>query len=135
MDQPTWNLAEEIGGEARLIELMTRFYDRLFEDMMIGFFFVGKDKEHLIHSQIEYVSARLGDRGGEYTGPPIRKAHVKMPILVGHFDRRHQLLKEVLEEFGVPEHVRKAWLELDLSLRDLVVRGGAEARDEILRDQ
>ena len=131
-DKTTWNLATELGGPARLEALITRFYDRLFDDMMIGFFFTGKDKTSLIASQIDYVQAHLGDKSHTYTGPPIRKAHAHLPILVGHFDRRHQILKEVLHEFDAPQHVVSAWLELDQSLRDLVVRTGDKARQEIL---
>ncbi|MBA2664996.1 MAG: group 1 truncated hemoglobin [Bradymonadaceae bacterium] len=132
---PDWELVEELGGEQRLHELMTRFYDRLFADMMIGFFFTGLDKAHLVDSQISYIRARLGGSRTSYEGPPIRKAHQHLPILVGHFDRRHQILKEVLTEYQLADHVRDAWLGLDASLRDLIVRTGNDARERMLKDQ
>jgi hemoglobin len=131
-DDRSWSLTEEVGGAGRLRALVTRLYDRFFDDMLIGFFFEGHDKERLIDSQIEYVRARLGDEDVRYTGPSIRRAHLELPILSGHFDRRHQILTEVLEEFEVPARVRDAWLELDRSLRPLVLRTGSEAVDEIL---
>lgn len=129
--QTGWDVIEEVGGRARMEALMRAFYDRLFDDLMIGFFFAMSDKEALIASQIDYVHAHLGSRQGRYQGPPIRQAHQKMPILVGHFDRRHQILIEVLEEFEVPEHVREAWLGLDRAMRDLVIRQGDQARQEM----
>ena len=135
MSEESWILSEELGGADKLEAVIARLYDRLFTDMMIGFFFAGKDKAELIRSQITYVEAHLGARGMSYEGPSIRKAHAHLPILVGHFDRRHQILREVLEEFSVPEHVATAWLELDASLRDFVVGMGGKARDQILRDQ
>lgn len=126
---PTWNLAQDVGGDAALLKILQDFYDRLYADMMIGFFFQPHDKAHLVQSQFHYVSAHLGDRSGTYSGPSIRNAHHKLPILSGHFDRRHQILLAVLREHEVPAHVQEAWVGFDLSLRDFVVREGKKARD------
>lgn len=126
----TWNLVEELGGEERFRELLTDFYDRLFDDIIIGFLFAESDKSALVESQMAWSSARLGDRSGSYEGPTIRGSHVDLPITSGMFDRRHQILREVLEEWDVPEHVRDAWLELDQSLRSNVVRWGKDVRSE-----
>lgn len=140
MQSCDWNLIEELatetqGGEERLLAMMVRFYDLQFADLMIGFLFFGKDKLHLAKSQAEYVSARLGQNRTRYEGPPIRKAHLRVPILIGHFNRRLVLLEQVFEEFDVPVHVREAWLSLDTSLRDLVVRTGQGARESLLDNQ
>ncbi len=110
---------------------MRDFYDRIFDDVIIGFLFANSDKEALIDSQFHYVTSVLGDRSGEYGGPTIRAAHKELPILPGQFDRRHMLLKLVLLEYGVPDHVTQAWLELDTSLREFVVNMGATKRDEL----
>jgi hemoglobin len=128
-DDPTWSLTDEVGGARRLREMMTAFYDRLFADPIIGFLFQGHDKERLVDRQVEYVRARLGNEDVDYGGTPIRQAHRELPITVGHFDRRHQILRELLREHDVPDEVREAWLELDSALRELVVRTGGEARD------
>lgn len=126
----SWRLAEEVGGNARLHEILTDFYDRLFDDALIGFLFQGHDKRHLIEMQAEYLRARLGDADVDYTGEPIRAAHDDLPITVGHFDRRHAILEDVLADWEMPDRVREAWLELDQTLRDLVVRTGEEAREK-----
>ncbi|WP_158542731.1 group I truncated hemoglobin [Lujinxingia litoralis] len=126
-----WDVIEEVGGAERMEAMMRAFYDRLFDDLMIGFFFMKSDKEALIASQIAFVHAHLGSRQGDYAGPPIRRAHQQMPILVGHFDRRHQILREVLDAFSVPEHVKEAWLGLDRAMRDMVIRQGDQAREEL----
>lgn len=127
-----WDIVDEVGGAARMEAMMNRFYDRLFADLLIGFFFEGSDKEALVASQIAYVHAHLGSRDGNYEGPSIRKAHADLPILVGHFDRRHQILREVLVEFEVPERARQAWLALDRAMRDMVINQGAQRRDDLL---
>lgn len=130
-----WDLIEELGGEEAAEALMGAFYDRLFEDVMIGYFFTGKDKEALAQSQLAYLRANLGGRKGAYVGLSIRKAHAKMAILPGHFDRRHQILRELLEEFGVVEHVKRAWWELDERMRPMVLRQGGEAWAEAVEAQ
>ena len=127
-----WDIIEEVGGGAAMESLMREFYDRLFDDMIIGFLFDHSDKEALIASQIDYIHAHLGSRQGRYEGPSIREAHRDLPILVGQFDRRHQILGEVLQEFEVPERVRQAWLNLDQAMREMVINQGAQRRDEIL---
>lgn len=59
------------------------------------------------------------------------EAHRGLPILAGHFDRRHVLLKETLERHDVPQHVREAWLDLDQRLRPLILKKGRAAADEL----
>lgn len=131
-----WSLLEECGGEARLRALLQDFYDTLYNDVFIGFFFLPHDKQSLIEHQLHYVIHHLGKRPGADTFPPyegrsMREAHQKIPILAGHFDRRHVLLKETLERHDVPEHVREAWLELDQRLRPLILKKGRAAADEL----
>ncbi len=129
MSETNWDVIEEVGGEACMEKLMREFYDRLFDDVFVGFFFRNSDKEHLIRSQIAYVHANLGSRRGTYEGPSIRKAHEDLPILAGHFDRRHTILTQVLDDFDVPEHVQKAWLSLDRAMRPMVLKQGKQARE------
>lgn len=111
---------------------MRVFYTRIFADTMIGFMFADVELDAIVAHQVQYTRARLGNEKVRYQGKPIRAAHQPFPILSGHFNRRHQMLKEVLREFDVPEHVFAAWIELEQSLRDLVVRTGGEARDKML---
>jgi hemoglobin len=134
-DAPSWNLADAVGGLERLERIVTDFYERVFEDPIIGFFFDDSDLEHIVEMQVEYLRARLGTEDVEYTGESIRRAHDDLPILDGHFDRRHQILKDVLDEYEIPDEVHDAWIELDASLRDLVLRTGESARDEMLDDE
>ena len=73
----------------------------------------------------------LGDPGASYTGKSIPDAHAALPILPGHFDRRHTLLAQVLEAHAVPDEVRQTWLRLDQGLRSSVLRVGRERADEL----
>jgi hemoglobin len=121
------SLFDEIGEEP-LRRVMRAFYDRLFEDPMIGFLFAGKDKAKLVEHQVWFTARFLGGPS-RYEGRSIPDAHAALPILPGHFDRRHQILREVLEAHAVPAAVRDEWLRVDQSLRYAVIKSGADARE------
>ena len=118
---------EAIGGEDKVRAVLRSLYDRLFVDPMVGFLFAGKDKERIVEQQLSFTCRFLGGPQ-RYTGKPLPEAHAALPLLPGHFDRRHHLLAMVLEQQGVPEEVRGAWLRIDESLRPSVLAAGDEAR-------
>jgi len=121
------SLFDEVGGEAGLRRVLRTLYDRLFDDLMIGFFFAGKDKEKLIEHQLWFTARFLGGPS-RYEGRSLPDAHASLPILPAHFDRRHQILREVLEAEHVPQAVRDEWLRVDQSLKHAIVKSGEEAR-------
>src|SRR5262245_50178756 len=96
-------------GDAELRRVLTDFYDRVFADVMIGFFFSGRDKARLIDKEWE-LTARLLGADVEYTGKPLREAHGAFPIMGGHFDRRLRILEATLADHHVDPEVRDAWL-------------------------
>ncbi len=122
------SLYEDIGGEAGLRRVLQSLYDRLFEDLMVGFLFAGKDKQKLIEHQLWFTARFLGGPG-RYEGKSIPDAHAALPLLSGHFERRHHLLRQVLTEHAVPAHVMTEWLRVDESLRTAVLKSGAAARE------
>ena len=122
----TW--VETVGGEEQAWALLRDFYDRLFADLFVGFLFAPHDKERLVESQYAWLGANLGRRIAPYRGPSLRKSHAHLPILPGHFDRRHTILRQTLEDHGVPEELREEWLALDRTLRDTILGWGKKAR-------
>ncbi|MGA2451297.1 MAG: group 1 truncated hemoglobin [Polyangiaceae bacterium] len=118
---------ELAGGEAGLRTVLTRLYDRAFDDPIIGFLFVGKDKARIVEGQVAFTAAFLGGPRG-YRGRPLPEAHAQLPLLPGHFDRRHRLLEEVLCDQGVHESVRRQWLDVDEGLRGSVLAACQTAR-------
>jgi hemoglobin len=123
---------EAIGGEAGVRGVLQALYDQLFVDPIVGFLFEGKDKAHLVEAQVAFTSAFLGGPA-RYTGKPLPEAHAHLPLLAGHFDRRHWLLAETLRARGVPDEVRAAWLRIDESLRPSVLAAGEDARERTRR--
>lgn len=116
-------LLAEIGGMAGLDGLITDFYDRLFDDVMIGFMFWGKDKARLIRHEVQFTARMLGARVA-YEGEPVARAHAKLPIMGGMFNRRLKILENVLDDHDVPESVREIWLGHTERLRAAILGKG-----------
>ena len=121
------SLYDDMGGEPALRVVLRDLYDRLFVDPMVGFLFEGKDKEKLIEHQLRFTARFLGGPSA-YEGKSMPDAHAHLPLLAGHFDRRHHLLRQVLAAHAVPENVANEWLRVDQSLRTAVLKSGEEAR-------
>ena len=109
-------LFDRIGAE-RLRAVLTDFYGRVFGDVMIGFMFRGKDRQHLVDREYELTAALLGAPGVTYTGRPMRTAHAQHTIFGGQFERRLQILRETLRDHGVDPDVQQAWIDHQLALR------------------
>lgn len=118
---------ETLGGEASVRAVLEALYDQLFDDPMVGFLFEGKDKAQIVDAQVALTCAFLGGPQ-RYEGRPLPEAHAKLPLLAGHFDRRHWLLAQTLRARGVPESAAEEWLRIDQALRSSVLAAGEEAR-------
>jgi hemoglobin len=122
-------LFDRIGADA-LRAVLSDFYGRVFSDVMIGFMFSGKDRQHLIDREYELTAALLGAPGVTYTGRPMRAAHAQHTIFGGQFERRLQILRETLRDHGVDPDVQQAWIDHQLALRDQITRDrGSECDD------
>jgi hemoglobin len=120
---------ERIGGDA-LREVIRDFYDRVFGDVMIGFLFVGKDKQRLIQLEWELAARMLGAKDVTYTGRSMRVAHARSPIFGGHFERRLQILRETMRDHGVDPEVERVWIEHAQALRSQITTDqGSECKD------
>jgi hemoglobin len=122
------SLYDDMGGEPALRRVLQVLYDRLFADVMVGFLFAGKDKAQLIEHQVWFTARFLGGPS-RYEGKSIPDAHAALPLLPGHFDRRHHLLAQTLAERSVPAHVAEEWLRVDAMLKSAVLKSGEEARE------
>ncbi len=110
---------EQIGGEIALRAIIDEFVERVFADTMIGFLFQRASKERIKRFEYEHAAELLGAKVA-YTGRDLAEAHSRHPILGGHFARRRQILKNVLEKHAVPAAVIAHWLAEVDALRELV---------------
>ena len=94
----------------------------MYADVMIGFFFRNVPKKRIKELEYQHAAAFLGSPV-PYRGRTLDQAHGTHPILIGHFNRRKQILKNVLQENGIPSDVIDAWMAHTDNLKNEVMRG------------
>src|SRR5690349_21101961 len=114
------SLYENLGGEKTLAKIIDAFVDRCFADPMIGFLFASADRKRIKAMEFQHAAEHLG-ADMKYEGRPIEKIHQAHPIREGHFNRRRQILSDVLQEFGVSSEIRTAWLDHQEQLKSQIV--------------
>ncbi len=108
-------------GEDRIRVIVRRFYDRLAADVMVGFYFAGKDVAVIADRQTHFLLKAFG-LTTSYEGLPPSSAHGKLaPILSGHFDRRLQILDETLKSENLSTPEREAWVGFENAFRGAIV--------------
>ena len=110
---------ERLGGEAGLRMIVDDFVERMFGDVMIGFFFRNADKRRIQEFEFQHAAEHLGGPV-RYAGRPLRQAHAAHPIMGGQFARRKELLRKTLIDHGAPAEVIDAWLAHTEALRDQI---------------
>ena len=119
---------ERIGGEPALRAIIDDFVDRMFDDVMIGFFFRDASRERIKEMEFQHAAEHLG-ADIEYGGRPLRAAHAKHRIMGGQFERRKKILADTLAAHGVPPEVIDGWLAHVESLRgEITGDPGSECR-------
>lgn len=119
--EPSPSLFSLMGGEPALRAVIDDFIERVFADVMIGFFFAKADKARIKSKEYELAAALLGAEVS-YSGRGLPEAHAAHPIMGGHFDRRSTLLKETLADHRVPGAVVEAWLEHSERMRGSITQ-------------
>lgn len=117
-DPEMWAALRE--GE-RLIEILTDFYDRVFEDAQLAPYFRGVTKRRLIEKVYSFMR-HLFTGEKIYFGDWPRNAHHWMVISDELFDHREQLMEACLRRHGLPEHLIRRWRALEESFRPDVVK-------------
>jgi len=121
LSEPLKKLYLEIGSEARLLDLLIEFYKKMSDDVLLGFFFSGKDIDHIARQQQMFFLRAVGVNQ-VYEGKSPRAAHRKIaPILKGHFDRRMVLLRETLSNAALTEENIKTWIDFEEQFRKSIV--------------
>jgi truncated hemoglobin YjbI len=115
-------LYQNAGGEAGLTRILRDFYRRMSVDILIGFFFEGKDLDHIADQQRAFLTRAMG-AAPSYSGKAPAQAHDELPpILAGHFDRRLRVLEETLRAHGLSEEDIRTWVRFESAFRDAIVK-------------
>ena len=110
-----------LGGFSQLIIILDEFYTRLLSDILVGYIFKSFDRQKLITDQAEFVNRSLGGPHRDYEPRNLKQIHRPLKITSGHFDRRHQILKDVLDQYEVESDIKKMWLDLDLKFKAVII--------------
>lgn len=113
---------ERLGGEAALQGHVAAYVDRFFQDLIIGFFFEGKDRDRIVRFETQLAASHLGGPQS-YEGRPLGATHAALRINAGHFRRRLAILRHVLAERGVPSEVIDHWITFERGLEAVVTNG------------
>ena len=110
-------------GEARVRSIVLDFYARMEKDVMIGFFFTGRDIPSIAAKQTEFLLRAMGATPS-YSGKAPADAHTALPpILTGHFDRRLKILEEALSAAGLTHEQVLVWIGFENAFRNAIVSG------------
>jgi truncated hemoglobin YjbI len=109
------------GRKERLIEFLDDFYKSMANDVMIGFFFAGKNLHEIAIQQANFLWRAAGI-SESYSGKPPATAHLGLaPILYGHFDRRLRILESQLKRLGLTDDEIASWIALENAFRSAIV--------------
>ena len=89
--------------------------------LLLGYIFKPFDRQKLITDQAEFVNRSLGGPHRDYEPRNLKQIHRPLKITSGHFDRRHQILKDVLDQYEVESDIKKMWLDLDLKFKAVII--------------
>lgn len=116
------SIFHKLGGESRLEEILLDFYHRMKSDILIGYFFEGKDIHQIAQHQKRFLMAAMGVLL-PYSGKLPGQAHESLPdILPGHFDRRLIILKETLQSHHLNDQDIQTWLDFEEAFRPVLVK-------------
>ena len=121
IEKPELRALGQTLGELRIREIIRGFYAKMASDVMIGFFFTGRNLDQIAEMQSLFLFRAMGIRLS-YTGKSPADAHSDLPpILTGHFDRRLKLLDEHLTQEGLSAAQRATWIGFENAYRDSIV--------------
>lgn len=113
---------EIAGGEPVIRSIVHRFVDRVFDDVIIGFHFTGKDRAAVKQHEYQHAAAVLGAPVA-YTGRPIVPLHRPMKINGGQFRRRLALLRQEIQRAGIPAEIEELWLAAQRAMESRITDG------------
>jgi truncated hemoglobin YjbI len=119
--EPLMKKSTERDG-VELDDVVAAFVHRMANDLIIGFFFEGRDLARIILHERELLGVHLGQESA-YTGRALGGVHKPLGINRGHFKRRHAILRNVCDEMGVEAAIVARWIHKEEQLEPLITTG------------
>lgn len=89
-------------------------------------FFEGHNQASIEARQTQFMAEKMGG-DTPYSGKDMRMAHRQMYITPELFELRHQLLRQAIQEAGVPHDLARRWLQIDAAFYRHIVKGSIES--------
>ncbi len=106
------SMLDAIGGLTVMERIHTTFYDKVYAHPWLGKFFEGHDQRAIELRQTQFMAEKMGG-DMPYPGKDLPLAHRRMYITEELLKVRQALLREAIEEAGLPEPLIERWLRID----------------------
>lgn len=116
----TNSIYDEIGGFAKLRNIITSFYDNVLEIDELATLFEGANMERLIDHQTKFFTSLLGGPIS-FTDDEIKHAHMRLNINSERFEMTKDCLEDTLNDFDLSDEHVKAILAAFEGKRELIV--------------
>jgi len=120
------SLLELVGGIATLQRVHKIFYDKVYADPWLGKFFAGRNQESIENRQTDFMAEKMGG-ATKYIGKDPYMAHRAFFITEELFELRSNLLRESLNEFGMPAHLIERWIKIDNAFKSKIVKDSIQS--------
>jgi ferredoxin-NADP reductase/ferredoxin/truncated hemoglobin YjbI len=118
---PDPEMWQALNNGALMLDILTSFYTRVFEDELLSPYFHGVTRQRLIEKVYNFhYQMFTGEK--VYFGERPRNAHHWMVISDELFDYRESIMEECLREHGLADHLVKRWIEYEQMYRDDIVK-------------
>ena len=112
-------LAEKI-GIAKISQAIHGFYQKAFDDLIIGYMFHSLDKERLIKGQINFTISLLNQQNMAL-GKVLKKNHQHLTIKTAYFNRRQVLMQQAIKDAQIDPELGARWLELEQQMKPYIL--------------
>jgi len=124
------SLFDAVGGLPTLQKVHRIFYDKVYVHPWLEPFFEEHSQEAIENRQTQFMGQKMGGPV-KYTGKALELAHRRMYITKELLEVRQALLKEALEEAGVPEKLGARWLTIDRAFWKQLMNDSPESFKQI----
>ncbi len=119
--EPRPELWAALDDGAKLRDILTDFYTRVYADERLAPFFEGVTIERAIGQQYSFLRDKITG-SSLYFGDRPRNAHHWMVISDELFDYREELMMECLRRAGLPDDMVVAWRAIEEVFRGQIVK-------------
>lgn len=115
------SLFDKLGGKTTLDKVHKDFYDAIYEDPELKFYFKDVEQELIEKTQTLFMMSKFGGPG-LYQGLGPVDAHRHMYIQMEHLEKRNLHLKNALDKNKVPLDLQERWLAIDHAFWDRIAK-------------